>query len=485
VTESLGRDVAQPQPRLDAHGIEATSTSGHDHTFRRNSLLVLFSTVVVGIGNYGLSLALVWFLGARQFSIVSSISALLLVVGTTVSACFQWVVARQVARFPRESFARREAVSFSLLAAVVAGLAAAIVVVLVASTYAGPGVLAEIGLTTFCLFIASVGSGFLQGEKRFVLFASGAVIEVLLKLGIGTGLAASGFGATGAVAGSAVGAVMWAILALVVIRKDLRKPTWKVDPELWQQLAGIGTIQIMVSIATTLDVIVGSVVDGSSRHLAGYQAMLVFARIPLFTSTAISAVAYPRLVVAGRERDRLIGETASLYMLVSAISVAVAATIPERLLRVVLPSGYAANEHLLLPLTIAGFGAGLLNLATTFFQAEGIFRWPLRTLGVAIPIMIAVDIFAAPAVANLAWATAIFEISLGTVMLLFGMSHFSDSGLGVRVLKPGVLMAALCVVLRLLSPNVALWLTSSLVVAGVALGAARWGSELRAHAGSR
>ncbi|MGH9060019.1 MAG: hypothetical protein ACRDZY_10965, partial [Acidimicrobiales bacterium] len=107
-----------------------------DVTLRRHSLLVLVASVLVGVGNYGFSLALVWVLASGAFAVVGSANALLVIVGTAGSAVLPWLVARQVARYPAGSRERQDVVGFSLAASVVLGATTAAVVVGIASTYA-------------------------------------------------------------------------------------------------------------------------------------------------------------------------------------------------------------------------------------------------------------------------------------------------------------------------------------------------------------
>ncbi|MGH9095445.1 MAG: hypothetical protein ACRDXE_09825, partial [Acidimicrobiales bacterium] len=356
-----------------------------DVTLRRHSLLVLVASVLVGVGNYGFSLALVWVLASGAFAVVGSANALLVIVGTAGSAVLPWLVARQVARYPAGSRERQDVVGFSLAASLVMGATTAAVVVGIASTYAPPGVLVGLAVTTIGIFVGSTGIGFLQGSGRFLLLAGVALSEVVLKVGLGAGLAAAGFGPTGAVAGSAVGAVLLAVVGVAVVRGDLAWPHLGITSELWRQVGGIGAIQIAVSVLSTLDVVVASVVDGSSRALGSYQAMLVFARAPLFISTAVSTVVFPRLATPGVDRTRVAKSMATLYLTASCASVAIVSSLPSGLLRLLLPADYAHRAGLLLPLALAGFGAGAVNLLTTFLQARGDFRPALRVLAISLP----------------------------------------------------------------------------------------------------
>lgn len=450
-----------------------TASDGSDAGLHRNSLLIVTSSVLIGIGNYGFSLVLVWLLSARAFSVVASVNALVIVVGTAGAAALPWLVAREVARHPPGSSGRREAIGYALVASMVLGAVTTAIVLGIASTYAGQGVLIALGITTMGIFIGAIGQGFLQGSGRFGLLASIGVVEVGLKVGLGAGLAAAGFGATGAVAGAAAGGAMLAVAGLSVIRRDLALPRHRVAPELWRQMLGIAGIQVGVSVLVTLDVIVGSVVDGPTRAFAHYQAMLVFARVPLFVSTAVSIVVFPRLVTARGDRDRVTAQELTLFLIISAAGVAIVSSLPSRLLELVLPKGYSQAASLLVPLAFVGLAVGIVNLVTTFLQARGVFWSTLKVLIVPIPLLVGVEALVASSVTSLAWAAAIGDLALATAVTCLAARHFAGSGLGRRSAIGVLAIAVACALLRLPRPEPVLWTivaVAALLLAVVASG---------------
>lgn len=447
--------------------------AGADVALHRNSLLIVISSALIGIGNYGFSLVLVWLLSFRAFSVVASVNALVIIVGTAGAAALPWLVAREVARHPPGSSDRREAIGYALLASIVLGMVITAVVVGIASTYAGQGVLVALGVTTVGIFVGAIGQGFLQGSGRFGLLASFGVVEVALKVGLGAGLAAAGFGATGAVAGAAVGGAMLAVAGLIVLRGDLAFPRHWVTPELWRQMVGLAGIQVAVSVLVTLDVIVGSVVDGPTRDFAHYQAMLVFARVPLFVSTAVSIVVFPRLVTAKDDRDRVAAQQLTLFLVISTAGVAIVSSLPGRLLDLVLPQGYDRAASLLLPLALVGLAAGMVNLVTTFLQAQGVFWSTLKVLIVSILLLVGVEALLASSVTNLAWAAAIGDLAVATVVTCVAANRFAGSGLGRRSILGLLTIAAACAGLRMLRPQLVAWTAAAVVGLVLAVMASR------------
>jgi O-antigen/teichoic acid export membrane protein len=433
-------------------------------SLQRNSLLLLASTMAVGIANYGFSLVLVWILATRSFAVVASVNSLLVIVGTAGSAALPWLVARRVATYPSGSQERREAVAFAFAGSIVLGTVTVAIVVAIASTYAPPGVLLALGVTTIALFLGAPGVGYLQGSGRFGRLALILVVEAVLKVGLGAALAAAGLGPTGAITGAAVGAVVLAAAGLNALRGEMALPRLRVARELWRQVGGVGGIQVAVSVLATLDVVVGSVVDGSSRSFGRYQAMLVFARIPLFISIALSFVAYPRLTAAGiEERNRLIKQMTTLYLVACVITVGAVASMPSRLLGLVLPEAYASSYALLLPLALAGFGAGMVNMVTTFLQAEGVFRSTLRILSGGLILAVIAEWRMASPVAHLAWAAAGTNLAVAAVLVVMAARHFQHARLLRRSTASAVAVAGVGALLLAARPQFGVWLLLVLI----------------------
>lgn len=402
--------------------------------FRRDSLLTLLSTVTIGLGNYGFSLALIWVLPPRSFAVTASVSTLILVAATAANSALPWVLAREVARHPRGAPARREAVGFVLAAAGAGGVIAAVVVVALASPYASGGVEVAAAWAVLATFVLQVSGGYLQGSGRFAALAVLGVVEVTVKVGCGVGFATAGGGATGAVMGTALGASLWAIAGFGFVGKEIAVPLRATGRELWTLTRGIGSIQVGVVLLTTLDVVVGSIVQHGSKAMGGYQAVLVFSRVPFFVAGAVSAVAYPRLVAAGGDRRPVMQETMAFYLGLSAAVVAVVGTIPGRLLGWVLPSAYGSDAHLLIPLALAGLAAGQINLLTTFFQAESRFRQVVRLMWPAMPVAVACFTLVGGSVQALAWASAVFDGAIALTLTIASERQFPRTGILYRTI---------------------------------------------------
>lgn len=426
-------------------------------------------------------MALIWVLSPRQFTVVASVSTLLMVAATAANSALPWVLAKQVATHPAGSRARREAIGFTLGAALAGGVAAAGIVTGLASPYASVGVEVSAAVAVVAVFVVQVGSGYLQGAARFVPLAVLGVVEVFLKTGFGLGLAVSGLGATGAVAGAAAAACVWAVVGLGFAGRDIALPKRAIGSALWRETAGIGGVQVGVVALTTLDVVIGSILQHGSRAMAGYLAMLVFARIPLFIAGAVSAVAYPRLVVEGRGSIAAIRETMTVYVAMAAAVVAVVTTIPAGLIGSILPSGYARDVGLLVPLGLAGLAAGQINLITTLFQADSRFASAIKVLWPAIPAAGVVYGFVGTSVTTLAWASLAVVATVAVVLTAVAAIRYRGAGLASLTGAGLVSAAAVGGVLAWARASLALWLVLG-ALAGVA--ALVFGQRTRSAEGS-
>jgi LmbE family N-acetylglucosaminyl deacetylase/O-antigen/teichoic acid export membrane protein len=469
--------AAQPGPSwLGQAPVVATSPpaepapeeAGAAGRFRRDSLLLVASTVTVGIGNYGYSLALIWILPARQFAVVAAISTLVVVASTAATAAIPWVFAREVAQSTRGSRRRREAAGFTLATALAAGVVAAVLVVAVSSTYATRA--DEVGAVVWVIavFIVQVGSGFLQGTSRFAISAKISVTEVAVKLALGLSLAAVGWGAGGALLGAALATLGWAVTGLLFVGFDVARPTRAIGRLLLRSAVRIGGIQVGVILLASLDVVVGSIRFRSSGGMAGYQAMLVFARVPLFISGAVSSVTFRRIVAAGGDERRAVSDTIAFFLTVVAVVVAAVIALPVQFLDLVLPRSYEQFHVLLLPLGIAGMAAGQINVITTFFQAADRIKPAIYVLWPGIGVTAAVMATAGVSVHGLAWIAAASLAATAVIFTAMGARRYRSAAIGRRSLLTWVSLAVTVICLRAVSSDPGLWLVGVAMICGLA-----------------
>ena len=462
---------AEPVPAWSGEAPAGPTSADPDGSvggFRRDSLLLVASTIAVGIGNYGYSLALIWILPSRQFAVLAAVSTLVVVAATAATAALPWVFAAEVARTSRGSSRRREAAGFTLAASLVSGLVSAALVIALSASYATRA--DEIGAVIWvvAVFVVQVGSGYLQGSGRFDVAAGMSVAEVALKMSLGLGLAAIGWGAGGALLGAALATVGWALAGLFFVGFDLSRPSRAVVRLLLRSAYRISGIQVGVILLVTLDVIVGSIRFGGSGSMAGYQAMLVFTRVPLFISGAVSSVTFRRIVGKGGDERRAVTETMAFFLTVVAVVMAVIVSLPVHLLDLVLPKSYDRFHVLLLPLGIAGMAAGQINVITTFFQAADRVRSVITALWPSIAVTAAIMAIVGATINDLAWMAAASTGTVAAGLTVLASRRYRGSTIGRRTVACWLATSGAGACLRAVNSDIAVWLLCVALICALA-----------------
>ncbi|MCC3778440.1 glycosyltransferase [Streptomyces sp. UNOB3_S3] len=444
-------------------------------TTARGALPLALSAVLVGMGNYGLSLFLVHRLSAPDFTVYAAVSSVLLSVGTLAGATVPWVLAREVADSAPGSARRRTAVRTCLWLALGLSVLTAVAACGAVASYAGPGPLAGLAAACVTLWLNSVGAGYLQGRERFAGLAVLRVAEVAVRALVTVGAVAAGWGSAGAVGAFAAGAAVTSAAGFVALRGELRRPE-AVEPTpgrhgLWQHATAIGGIQVLTCVLFTLDVVVATAVRGGSADLAPYQALLVLARVPLFLSTALATVVFPRLAAGPSPAGSAhFHSVLRLHWSIGAAVTVTIATCPDAVMGIALPQHYTASAILLPPLALAGFAGATTGLAGVVFQTWGPARPAVVTLALAcLAGGVGYALTAAHPLA-LAWCSA--AVTCAVAVVTVGLARRRVPGLGpaAGAAAPLAVGAVACGALFALRPYPALWALAALaVLAGAAL----------------
>ncbi|MEX2985971.1 glycosyltransferase [Streptomyces sp. C36] len=444
----------------------------------RGALPLALSAVLVGAGNYGLSLFLVHRLAAPDFTVYAAVSSVLLSVGTLAGATVPWVLAREVADSAPGSARRWMAVRTCLWLALGLGFLTAAAACGAVASYAGPGPLAGLAAACVMLWLNSVGAGYLQGLERFAGLAALRVAEVAVRIAATVGAVAAGWGSAGAIGAFAAGAGVTAAAGLLALRGE-PAACGPAEPApghhgLWRHAAAIGGIQVLTCVLFTLDVVVAVAVRGGSAELAPYQALLVLARVPLFLSTALATAVFPRLAAgpSHEARDRFRTALRLHWITGTAVTVTIA-TCPDAVVGLVLPRHYTASAVLMPPLALAGFAGATIVLATVVFQAWGPARPVVVTLALACLIGGAGYGLTAARPLALAWCSA--AVTCAVAVVAVRRARRRVGGLGPVAGAAGPLLAggvAACALLTL-RPYPLPWALAALAVLGGAGLAAR------------
>ena len=420
--------------------------------------VVVSATGVVSLLNYAYTLILLWLLPTREFAEVGSISALLLICGTISGAALPWVLAQEVLRSRDDRSRRRIAVTFCLFATVLQGAAAGLATCLIVVHYASGPVVAAAFCSVLLIFLAATAAGYFQGLQRFRLIAMLRVAEVVVKVGAGVGLVALGAGASGAVAGFALGAGLVAGVGLAYMAPDI---TWSwsalAGRSLWGSTQGLMAIQAGVAVLASMDVVIGSLVLGTAPALATYQAANILGRVPVFIGAALSIVIFPKMINGHGHPRVVIRDTVSLYLSLCVPITLVTATLPASVVGSLFPARYGDVGAILPWTAVAGLVMGAVNLTTTYFQAAGIYRRTASLLGLGVVLGVTLDVFGLEAHGIIGLAIAVAVGGAVVVGALMREIHRTWPGALRGTARTGLFVLAWCLPLIVLRHDLVVW----------------------------
>lgn len=336
----------------------------------RGARWVTAAWLAVGALNYGYALVLTRLLDVGAFSTFAAGQGLLLCAATVAAVAIPWVLAQAMARATSPE-AAREAIRFAMVVAAAGGVVAGGIVAAVAAQFATAGPVAVLGVATFLVFLTRVSAGRLQGSERMRTLSCALTGEAAVKVLVGLlFVAVLGLGATGALAAFGVAAasllIWWPVRAMRGGSGRWISPGTQHD--LWRRALQLGTVQGLVAMMATLDLVVITLLPAGGPATASYQAGVMVGRAPLFVASALSVAFFPAL---SRQRGGtpLAASAVRMYLIVALPLTAVCATAPGAVLHVVFPPGYEAMGRLLMFTAVSGLAVGGINLVSTFFQA--------------------------------------------------------------------------------------------------------------------
>ena len=432
------------------------------------SSLVSVSVALVGGLSYACALLMAHLLGAADYSGYAAAQSLLGMVGIVAASLTPLPLAHAVRAHPRGSEGRKRGIAFAWTVAGTAGLVSAAVTGAVATTFAGPGLALAVAASALALFLIAPIDGVLQGELRFVRFASVKVAEVASRVVFSVGAVLLGFAAAGALAGFAVGAVA----VLLIVPKALWRDTaWR--PQVlterwrWAETGDIALTQLVVSVLVGADVVLVAVLGDGSDAAAGYQALSTLAKASVYVASGAAVVAFPLLRSRGADVADVLRSTLRSFLLLSLSATAVIATVPADLLGLVLPARYLDSVTLMPALAAAGLGyAGITLLATVLLGLRAYRRGQLGLLVAAVVLPLAMVVgWETGGVTGLAAGAATGALVAAVVLWVLAaplLPAGSTLRLAGGLLSAGVLLALLAAA----RPVPLLWL-AGVVLAGV------------------
>ncbi|MFE6071563.1 lipopolysaccharide biosynthesis protein [Streptomyces sp. NPDC056525] len=455
--------AARVAERSHVHQDEVTAVHG--------ARWIATAVVVVGAVNYAYTLILTRLLDVSGYATFAAGQGLVVCTAAVAVVTVPWMLAQALARAGSDA-ERGEAVRFAMVTAVVGGTVAAIAVGCVAMEFAGTLTTLAIAGSTLAIYVTRVSVGWLQGTERLRTLAVLTAVEALLKFGVGLFfVSALGLGETGALAAFGVAVLPYVFFWPNRFRNEPRRP-WRAvsaDRDLWRRASGVASLQGVVALIASVDIVLVAMLPTDRAAAASYQAAVMLGRVPLFLAGAVSIAFLPALS-RRRAGDPLTASALRMYLTVALPLTVVAATVPNALITEVFPSGYSMVSTLMACTATAGLALGALALLVTFAQAVNDYAC-LRTLLVGLGLYVT-------ALAS-GWATGgVLGMAIGglcgtvAALVLLAVRHSRRHGFGVadrpfgRVVLP---LLALAAGLALLRPFTYVWFAAALVVTTVAL----------------
>ncbi|MEF9881267.1 lipopolysaccharide biosynthesis protein [Streptomyces sp. P9-A4] len=460
MTAAAERLAAEPRT---AHPDEVTAVHG--------ARWIASAVVLVGALNYGYTLVLTRLLDVGEYATFAAGQGLVVCASAVAVVTVPWMLAQALAR-ARSDAERGDAVRFALVTAVAGGAGAAIVVGSVAAGFASAATTLVIAGSTLAVYVTRITAGWLQGTERLRTLAVLTAVEAGLKFAVGLFfVTALGFGETGALAAFGIAVLPYVLFRPRRFHGVPRRPwrTLTADRDLWRRAAGVASLQGVVALLASVDIVLVAILPTDRSAAASYQAAVMLGRVPLFLASAVSIAFLPALS-RRRAGDPLTASALRMYLTVALPLTVVAATVPGDLITRVFPAGYTMISTLMACTATSGLALGALALLVTFAQAVNDYAC-LRTLLAGLALYVTGLACGWTVAGVLGMAVGGLCGTVGALVLL-AVRHGRLHGFGVaerpfgRVVLP---LLALAGGLALLRPYTLVWFAAALAVTGVAL----------------
>ena len=434
------------------------------------SSLVSLSSGAVSVVSYGCTLAMTHLLGAAEYSVYAAGQMLLSIVGVAAAALVPLPLAHAVSSVRRGSAERAQAVAFACYVSAGLGLAAGLVTAAVAAAVAPGAVVAAMALSAVALPTVAPAWGWMVGERRYRRFAVAATGEAVVRLGVSVAAVLMGWGAGGALAAFAVGAVSASTLAVRHLRAELSwSPAVLGERWRWEETAGIAVTQLAVAALIGADVVLAALVAAQDPLVAGYQALSTLSKGPVYVAASTAVVAFP-LLRDGRTRDSALRGALRSFALLAFPVAALVATLPPQLGAIALPDRYTASLVNLPLLAAAGVGYATISLLGTVLlaiRATGRCRIGLSAAALLLPTSMLLGRHLGAGVAGLAVGAAAGALGAAAILLALAAREL-PAGTGRRAVRGLAALTVLVGALWMLRPHPVGWtLLAGCVGAGV------------------
>ena len=334
------------------------------------SLVMLVSTAIVSVVNFGYNIAMARMLGPADFGHVASIATLLMM-ASAITLSFQMVCAKFVAR--NESEGNKAAAYHGLMrrswvVGAIFGLGLMAASWPIARVLNLPSAWLVVILGIGVLFYVPLGvrRGGMQGLCQFPKLAANFVIEVLVKFSMAVALVYAGygyFGAVGALMGSVIGAFLFSRVHMIESAPDAGYERASFREGIQAIVFFIGQV-----IINNIDILLVKYFF-APREAGMYAAVALCGRVLYFAAWSIVSAMFP--VSAAAKPNENPGQVLKApLLLVSAMVagfVAFTSLFPDFIIEILFGGRFNAVQHLL---SLYGLATGIYALAVVLMTYE-------------------------------------------------------------------------------------------------------------------
>lgn len=345
----------------------------------RGSLVVLVGTLGGSFLNYLFHLVMGRLLSPAEYGVLVSLFSLLYIVGVPGA-----VLGTTAAKFASKYKAKgdfkavTEALVWTSKVILASGLTLLFLSFLFRCQIAGflrisnPLLPVLFSVFIVLLILGSVPTGFLQGLLRFKAFSFISFLGPLLKLLLGVGLAALGFGVFGVTWGLILSSILITIITLALLKKNLRFPFLEssfVVSDLLQY--ALPTTVILLALTSFYNADVVLVKHFFSPEEAGiYSSVVTLGRIIFFGLSSVGVVMFPvasEKYESGRDPSAVFVNSLKLVGLGALLAVVLYSLFPGLLVRILFGEAYIGVVPYLGLFALFMALYSLVNLLVQFF----------------------------------------------------------------------------------------------------------------------
>ena len=350
----------------------------------KHSAYLMAAYFITSALNYAFGVGLSWFFTPEEYGVQGVAQSLLLLLALVIGSGFAWTAAYDVASAEDpQSVGRRFRMAWlaNLILGTILGVGTWLAyrsgLLNLGAAYVW--IVPLISLTTVLLGVRAVSNGAMRGMYRFGALSVNLIGEVIVKVIVGLGLVALGWGVTGILVGFVAGAVVSWLHSLWVIRpaKLFSGSGWLVGDVVKQTLP-LFISMLGTALMVNLDVLglkLLSPVELGDRLSGYYQAAVILARTPVFLAQAVTIVMFsyiagkPRAVGAvDQQAIRMAFRPWSRFLLPAGLVLMAA---PQTVLLIFFPPQYQASAGLLRLAALGGVLLALVTLINGLLQAQG------------------------------------------------------------------------------------------------------------------